>query len=212
MATLGELRTAIGERLQDTSFQSISASSVNAIINETIRFYKYRRYWFNETSAVVNCTVGNPVLTGVPSNLLYELQNGGLTIVYANASYPLCKVDTASYDVINIQALGMPDKYTYRAQQFELYPYPNVNYAVTMRYIRDYADLVNDGDSNDFTNIAEKQVLYNALSRIYAEYKMDSNMESYYTARADNEEQNILKRSSALSGTGTLTTETRIFV
>ena len=212
MATLGELRTTIGQMLQDTSFQSISASSVNAVINQTIRYYKFRRYWFNETSATLTCTANNPVLSGIPSDFLYELQNGGMAINYSNATYPVCKTDTASYDVMNIQARGMPNFYVYRANQFELYPYPNLAYSVTLRYIKDYAALVNDTDSNDFTNIAEMQILYNALSRIYAEYKMDSNMEAYYTSRADNEEQNLLKRSSALSGSGTLVTETRIFV
>lgn len=211
MATLGELRTKVGERLQDATFQSISASSVTAIINDAIRFYKYRRYWFNETEADLTCTASNPVLPGIPSDFLYELKRGALAIEYGNAVYPLSKIDTETYDNMNTEGLGMPGVYCYRNNEFSLYPYPNFAYAVKFRYIKDYAELVNDVDYNDFTTIAPNMVLYNALSRIYAEFKQDPNMESYYSARADNEEANIMKRSSALSGSGTLTTEKRLF-
>lgn len=211
MATLGELRAQIGERLQDTSFQSISASSVNTIINEAISYYKFRRYWFNEEEASLICTSGNSVLSGVPSDFLFELSRGGLSVIDNSYVYPLQKVDTFTYDANDIGVRGIPSMYVYRDKTFDLYPIPDTAYPITLRYIKDYSDLVNDVDSNDFTNIAERMIRYNALSRIYAEYKMDSAMEAYYTARADNEEQNLLKRSSALSGSGTLAVETRIF-
>lgn len=212
MATLGSLRGLIADRLQDPNYQSISASSVNAVINDSLRFYKFRRYWFNETEDDLPCTVNDPILPSLPSDFLYELNRGGLSIYYSNAVYPLVKIDTERFDNLNTEGLGMPAFYVYRNNQIELYPYPNVAYSVKLRYIKDYADLVNDVDYNDFTTIADRVILYDALSRIYAEYKQDPNMESYYSARAENEEANILKRSSALSGSGTLACETRIFL
>lgn len=212
MATLGSLRGLIADRLQDPNFQSISASSVNAVINDSIRFYKYRRYWFNETETTLTCTVSNPILPSIPSDFLFELDRGAMAINYSNSVYPVVKINTEQYDCRNVEGLGMPEVYVYRNNQFEVYPYPNVAYSVKLRYIKDYADLVNDVDSNDFTTIADRVILYDALSRIYSEYKQDPNMESYYSNRAVNEEANILKRSSALSGSGTLATETRIFV
>ena len=48
-------------------------------------------------------------------------------------------------------------------------------------------------------------IIYNALSRIYAEYKQDPNMEQYYTARAKDEELNLKRRSDSLTGSGVLT-------
>ncbi len=210
MATLGELRAQIAERLQDTSLQSISASSVNTIINETISYYKFRRYWFNEKEATLSTTADSAVLSGIPSDFLFELSRGGLSVIDNQYVYPLQKVDTFTYDANDIGTRGIPSMYVYRDRTFDLYPIPERVYPVTLRYIKEYADLVNDVDSNDFTTIGERMVRYNALSRIYAEYKMDAQMEAYYTARADNEEQNLLKRSSALSGTGTLAVETRI--
>ena len=212
MATLGSLRGLIAERLQDPNFQSISASSVNAVINDSLRFYKFRRYWFNETEADLTCTTNNPVLSPLPSNFLNVLLRGGLAVYYSNSVYSLSKIDTERYDNMNTNNLGLPAFYTYRNNRIELYPYPNLNYSVKLRYIKDYPDLVNDVDSNDFTEIADRVILYDALSRIYAEYKQDPNMEEYYSNRAVNEEANILKRSSALSGSGTLAIETQLFV
>lgn len=211
MATLGSLRGLIADRLQDPNYQSISVSSVNAIINDSIRYYKYHRYWFNETEATITLTAENPVMPNLPSDFLYELSRGGLAINYSNATYPLVKISTEQYDQRDVNGLGMPETYTFRNQQIELYPWPNTNYTLVLRYIKDYADLVNDVDSNDFTDIADRVILYDALSRIYSEYKQDPNMESYYSNRANDEEANILKRSSALSGSGTLAIETRIF-
>jgi len=64
---------------------------------------------------------------------------------------------------------------------------------------------VNGTDTNDFTVYADRMIIYNALSRIYAEYKQDPNMEQYYTARAKDEELNLKRRSDSLTGSGVLT-------
>lgn len=204
MATLEQIRNTIGEVLQDTAFMSVSVSSVTSVINDVVNYFKFRRYWFNETEADLTATVGNPVLSGMPSDFLREIEHGGLTIRYSNIVYPLKKISTESYDKMDNSGLGLPRFYTYRNNRIELYPYPSDAYTVRLRYLKDYAELSLNSDSNDFTSNADRLVRYEALARIYAEYKQDDKMESYYTARSASEENNLLKRSNALSGSGSL--------
>lgn len=205
MATLAEIRTKIAERLQDPSFTSITSASVDSVINDALRYYKYHVFWFNEKSTIITLNQGDPVIPNIPADFLVELQSGGLTIHYSNLFYPLRKISSDVYDGSNVEGIGIPYVYTYRSQQFEVYFYPNIAYDLTLRYIKDYADLVNGTDTNDFTVYADRMIIYNALSRIYAEYKQDPNMEQYYTARARDEELNLKRRSDSLTGSGVLT-------
>lgn len=205
MATLADIRTKIAERLQDPSFTSISSASVDSVINEALRYYKYHVFWFNESVYTVVLTQGNPVVPSLPSDFLMELTSGGLTIHYSNLFYPLRKISSDVFDGMNVEAVGIPYVYTYRNKQVEVYFYPNIAYTLTIRYIKDYADLLTGTDTNDFTVYADRMITYNALSRIYAEYKHDPNMEAYYTARAKDEETNLKRRSDSLAGSGSLT-------
>ncbi len=203
--TLLSIRTRIGERLQDTSFQSISAASVTDVINQTLKYYKFRRFWFNDKEVDITLTQSTAVVPSMPTDLLCELPDGGLTILYSNVYYPLQKVSSQIYDSDNVSATGLPYQYTYRAQQYEVYFLPNIAYTLKFRYLKDYADLAANGDTNDFLTYADMMIYYNALSRIYGEYKQDEKMSGYYTSRANDEMENVGRRTSALTGTGQLT-------
>lgn len=210
MATLAEIRTRVAEVLQDPNFTSISSASVNAVINDSLRYFKYRRYWFNEAKTTLSLNIADPLLYGIPSDFLCELEKGGLSIYYSQRYFPLEKIPTEVYDLHNIQGRGRPYVYTYRNQQFEVYFYPDLAYDLILRYLKNYDTLVYDEDQNDFTIYADLMIRYDVLSRIYAEYKQDDKMESYFTAKRNDEERNLLKRSNALTGSGTLTKDSFI--
>ncbi len=212
MATLADLRTRIAERLKDPSFQTISAASVNLVINQTLHYYKYRRFWFNDSEVDITLNVGDPLVPNIPADLLTELPTGGLVINYSTVFYKIEKRSGDIYDQENVSGVGLPYIYCYRDQNYYLYFYPNIAYTLKFRYIHDYADLVNDSDNNDFTNNCDMMMMYNALSRIYGEYKQDPTMEKYYTSRADDEEKNINRRSDILNGSGTLTLDSYLLM
>jgi hypothetical protein len=182
----------------------VSLANVTDAINQSLRYYKYRRFWFNDAEQDITLTQGNPVVPNIPSNFLQELPEGGLTIAYSTVFYPLEKRTSEVFDNENVQGLGLPYCYVYRAQQFEVYFYPNIAYTLKLRYLKDYSDLAASSDTNDFLTYADMMIYYNALSRIYAEFREDSEMETYYTARAENEMNNVMLRSSHLVGTGSL--------
>lgn len=214
--TLATLTNRIGERLQDTSFQSISLASVIDVINQSLRYYKFRRFWFNDRAVPGGITLvqGQNLVPNIPSDFLVELPEGGLTIFYGNVYYPLEKRSSEIFDSENVSGIGLPYMYTFRAQNqanysagnqgFEVYYKPNIAYTLLFRYLGDYPDLVNSTDTNDFLAYADMMIYYNALSRIFGEYKQDSKMEAYYTSRANDEEENVSRRTTGLAGTGQL--------
>lgn len=202
--TLLTLQTRIGARLKDPAFQSVALSDVTDVLNQSLEFYKYRRFWFNDKEADITLTQGQPVIPNIPADFLQELPEGGLTIAYSTVFYPLEKRTSQVFDNENVEGVGLPYCYTYRAQQFEVYFYPNIAYLLKFRYLKDYPALAAGSDTNDFLNFADMMIYYDAMSRIYGEFKEDKDMESYYTARAANEMQNVMLRSSHLTGTGSL--------
>lgn len=205
--TLSTLQNRIGERLQDTSFQSISLAAVTDVINQVLKYYKFQRFWFNDEMQPLTLTQGVGIIpaANMPADFLCEIPDGGLTILFGKIYYPLQKVSSVIFDSENISGIGLPYIYTYRAEQYEVYYLPNNNYTLNLRYLKDYTDLASGSDTNDFLNYADMMIYYNALSRIYGEFKQDSKMEAYYTSRAEDECTNVSRRTSALTGTGTLT-------
>ncbi|MDE2233461.1 MAG: hypothetical protein KGJ90_05120 [Patescibacteria group bacterium] len=206
--TLSTLRNRIGARLQDASFQSVSVSNINDVINQSLRHYKYFRFWFNDNESDITLPQGTPgqpsVVPNIPSDFLQELPQGGLSILYANIYFPLEKRSSMVFDSENVGAIGLPYMYVYRAQQFEVYYLPNIAYTLKFRYIKDYADLVNDTDTNDFLTFADKLIYYDSLMRIFGEFKQDEKMESYYGQKAADEFETVTRRTSSLVATGTL--------
>lgn len=205
--TLLTLQNRIGERLQDTSFQSISLAAVTDVINQVLKYYKFQRFWFNEEMQPLVLTQGVGIIpsANMPTDFLCEIPDGGLTIFFGNRYWKLDKRSSEVFDSENVSANGLPYIYTYRAGQYEVYYLPNNNYTLNLRYLKDYVDLSSGTDTNDFLNYADMMIYYNALSRIYGEFKQDSKMETYYTSRAEDECTNVSRRTSALTGTGTLT-------
>lgn len=205
MATFGQLKTSVLQRLQDPSGQSVSSTIVATVLNDSLAYFKRNRYWFNESVDTITLTVDDPVIPSLPSDFLYELPVGGLVIDYSEMRYPLRKITSAQYDDMNVEGQGLPFVYTYRAQQFEVYYYPDQAYSLALRYIKDYSALANDGDTNDFTVYADRMLLYDALARICTEFMRDPTQTAYYIQQRDNEERNLLRQSDSRTGSGALT-------
>ena len=204
MSTFSELKTRIAKKLLDPNNVAVSAEDVGLAINDAIDFWKEKKFWFNETSQSVTLTVDDPEIT-MPSDFLFEIDTGGFIISYANTEWELKKVHVSEYEANDTAGKGLPYIYTYKGGSWLVYYYPDQAYSLVITYIKDYADLVNDADTNDFTLQAKRLIEYEALSRLYAEFRQDEKMEAYYSNRAKSERNNLRDRTSKVSGTGTLT-------
>jgi len=204
MATFGELKTKIANRLKDPSNIAVTDSQLGDVINESIQFWSKRRYWFNEFEETKALVSNDPVIPALTTTPLYIFKDGGMTINYASTRWPLTKISPSEYDDINDQGRGIPFAYTFRNDQYEVYYYPEQTFNLVVRGVEKYADLSASGNSNDFTINAPDLILYEALSRTYAEFRQDEKMESYYQARALNEHKAITARTSRNNSSGRL--------
>jgi hypothetical protein len=205
MATFGELQTRVSGRLLDPNHTAVPAPDVAASINTAIDYWKQRRFWFNESEYVSVLSVNNPVVNDWPSDFLYEIREGGFTIDYSNMRWPLTKINSRQYDVMNTQGLGLPRYITARDGQHEVYLYPDQPYDLVIRYVKDYPDLVGINDENDFTVFADQLIMYEALARMSAEFRQDDKMEAYYKLAADREYKSLKQRTNSVFSTGRLT-------
>ena len=208
MATLSELRTLIGNKLADGNLIDPTAVQIDAQINSTIEYYETDAFWFSEDIATLTTTAGNSILGGVPADFKQEISPNGLVVVEGEVYYPLQHITPLEYDSIFIvNALGLPRSYTYRDGNFELWYTPDQAYSVRLFYRKTYANLVNDGDSNDFTNRAARLVEYKTLADLLRDYRSDETRALLYDQRVEIEYNKIKKETYNRTATGYLTTE-----
>lgn len=206
MATFGELKQKAANRLQDGNSTAVSSLDVGDAINTAIKYWKKKRFWFNEYKQTVTVLKDNPLVT--VTGLLYLLPRSGMSLVDQLYTYDLPFISPDQYDGYNSQGRGRPYAYTYRNGSYELYWYPDKNYTVNLRGVKDYAPLVLDADFNDFTSEADQLVLYDALSRLYGELRPDPEKSNYYADRAQDEYRSLKSQTAKMNTTGYLARET----
>lgn len=210
MATFGELITSCSKRLLDTSNVAVSTSDVADALNAAIKFYKFQRLWFNESYEGTTLSEASTEIT-LPSDFLVEMPEDGFTIVDNDTRYTLQKVDSAEFNRQKTDGTGLPYIYVYRGGAYEIYYIPDQDYTLEIRYLKDYPPFATDGtgngQSNDFTIYADQLILYDALSRLHGELRQDEKMETYYSARAKNELDNLQLRTRKQNSSGVLTVE-----
>lgn len=208
MATFEAIQQRVSTRLKDPNNVDISVSDVSTVINDAIRHWSKKRFWFNEFEETVTLTAGNPVVTLVSNpNPIEVFKKGGMAINYASTRWPLSKVTSAEYDNMNAEGRGIPFAWVYRNGGYEVYWYPNADYPLIVRGLKRYDDLVNNIDTNDFTNHAVSLVMYEALSRFYAEFRQDEKMEEYYSNRAANEYDTLKSETVKQNASGHINVE-----
>lgn len=208
MATFGEMKTYISERLLDPNNVAVSSSSVAAAINDAIRYWKFRRFWFNEENGVVTLTSQDPVIP-VPSNILVPAYgDDGFTIHYSNTRYPLEKIASQTYDLLYLNnGYGLPRWYARFGGsygEYRVYPNPDQAYTMYCHYLKDYTALSSDSDTNDFTDYADRMICLWALANLSGELRQDSDMENYYRNAAMNEYGNLQVLTGKKNGSGKL--------
>lgn len=210
MATFGALITEAGKKLIDTSNTSVSAADIASALNDAIRYWKKRRFWFNETSSTITLTEDNADVSW-PSDILYELQ---FFITYNSCRYDIAKVSPNEYDAMNDEGAGMPRFFVYRQQDAKVYPYPDQDYTSTLYYVKDYTDFATDTTqdslSNDFTTNADHLILYEALSRLHSERRQDERMAEIFALKAQQEYQHLMYQTNRLHSIGRLQFDTII--
>jgi hypothetical protein len=208
MATLEQIRNRVARKSQDSDFTALSASVVDSEINRAIRFYQNKQFWFNEDKTDITLTAGSNVVPNLPSDLISELQVNGLTLIDQQVKIDLKKIATNLFMERDFDQTGRPYCYTYRNQEYLLLPTPQEAYVLEFRWLKLYPDLVNDSDTNDFTDNAEDLIMLHTLKNIYAEDKEDTERGMYYQNLEDIELKSLQVRNDHRLSTGDLTINT----
>lgn len=207
MATFGELKTAISGRLLDADNTAVSSSSVAASINEAIRYWKYKPFWFNRAYASKTMTIQDGTMPLPDDFLVPDGNDGAFQIDYSNQRYLLKNINSEEYNAIyRGNGYGRPSCYANIGGSYEAYPLPDRAYTLNSSYLKDYATLTSDTANNDFTNNADRLITLWSLANLYGELRQDSKMESYYRNAALDEKKALDAMTNTTNGTGSLST------
>lgn len=205
MATFGALQTAVSKRLLDASNTAVSASDVASAINETIAYWKFRRFWFNEIQDQVTLTAQDAVIPYTGAILVWNSENGSANIEYSNMRYQLTKINQQDYNNLWLgNGYGIPQYYARVGQHYVMYPLPDRNYTLNRTYLKEYDALVDASDTNDFTNYAERLVRLWTVADLIAEFRQDEKMESYFRNSANDAYRQLSVMSDKSDGSGSL--------
>jgi hypothetical protein len=180
---------------------------VAGAINDAISYWKFRRFWFNEVSDQATLTAQSGSFPYPNDFLVPAVDDDGFNIAYSNMRYPLKKISMQIYDGMFLNnGYGIPRYYArIGSDNFQCYPLPDQDYLVNRHYIKDYADLVNLTDTNDFTLYADRLILLWACANLSAELRQDDKMESYFRSAAQDEYKNLQVMTDKSNSPGKLT-------
>jgi hypothetical protein len=206
MATFAEIQTAVSKRLLDANNTAVSVADVAAAVNSAIKYWKFRRFWFNEVNDSATMTIQDGTIP-LPSDFLVPAyDDGAFRIEYSESRYSLTKLSTKEYnDIYAANGFGLPRFYApFNPSQYEVYPLPDRDYTITRAYLKDYAPLVNGTDTNDFTIYADRLITLWAAGNLSGELRQDDKMESYFRNAAMDEFRQLTLLSDKISSSGSL--------
>ncbi len=204
MATLLQIRERVSRKLQDPDNTSRSAAVVDEEINRSVRYYENYRFWFNEDLDTITLVAGQSLVPDIPAALISELQVNGLMLIDAQVKIDLVKLSPPDFFANDQEQTGRPYYYTYRDDQYLLLPIPQQAYSLIFRYLKKYADLAGDTDTNDFTDNAEDLIMLHTLKNMYAEDKQDPELAVYYQGLETSELKSLKERTDNRNNSGYL--------
>lgn len=156
MATFLELQDRIADDLNRTDL----TEQIKKAINRAIQRYQKKKFWFQETTASFSLVAGQEVYVFGVGSVPSDIQDiTSLTLERtANDDYPIYRTTFQEIRRLNDTqgtSTGTPNLWTLYNESFYFSPVPNDTDTINLYYYQNYADLVNDADTNDFTNNAQ---------------------------------------------------------
>lgn len=207
MATLGEINAWVASRLRDSNYTAVSEQSVTDMINQAIRYWKNRRFTFNERTDTTTLFQGDPQVL-LPDTWFLPSIDESFVLQYSGIRYPLKKISEPMYnDFYLSNGVGQPWYFARLANtEYQVFPIPDRDYTLLRFYLRDYDALVENADTNDFTDHAQDLVQYTAAAYGSRDLRQDLNMYEAFYKQAELEYKNLLTNARKANATGSLTT------
>lgn len=170
MATYSDMRARIADELANDG--DISTAQINYAIQDAIKLYERRGWWFNQKTATLSTVAaqefyGSADLADIPN--IVQIDNA--TVTNSGLKTPLRAVDFNTIDDIQDGSVtAEPTAFCVYEQEVRFYPIPDAAYTVTLSYVYRLTTLSADGDSNAWTNDAEELIRQCAKRRIALNY------------------------------------------
>lgn len=209
MANFGTMTSDVSKRLIDPKNTAVSIADVQAAINQSIDYWKFRRFWFNEVNDQAVMTAGDNSFPYPDDFLVPVVQNGGFYMLFGNGKIPLIKIDEVQMDsYYQVNGVGLPRWYARMGDsEYQCYPTPDQNYVVGRHYLKDYVDLSADEDTNDFTDNATRLIELWAIANLVSELRQDTpGTGDYYRNVAQDEYRNLRVLTNKKNAAGQLQT------
>lgn len=206
--TFSQMTDYVSKRLIDPLNTAVSVTDVQLGINQSIDYWKCRRFGFNEVNDQATLTQSSPDIPNASNFLAPAFQDDGFYILFGGVKYPLVKVDEGTMDSLYLSnGFGLPRWYARMGDsEYQVYPIPDTNYTIGRHYIKDYPDLVQPTDNNDFTNNASRLINLWALGNLVSELRQDTpGMGDYYRQAAQDEYRNLRVLTNRKNAAGKLT-------
>lgn len=210
MATLGGMKTRIGDELG----RSDLSSQISLAVSSAILFYKSERFWFNEVRNSFSTIVGterynedNAAVTTIFLNMLYD---DSATLTQNNTPFPLKKITNAEMDALSNagQTQGVPDCYSLYANFIQLYPVPNQVWTVHFSYVTNIDLEIDDAETPEWSDDQiEELIRLHAKVDIFENVTRDFSQADRMRLREAELLRVIRRRTALWVGTGRVVAE-----
>jgi len=176
MTTFASIKSSVRSVIQLEGSTALTSTDglVNLCVNEALcERQRNHELTFNVTVSGALTVSTSTGIIALPSDFLSMTANRSNPVLWTDGTnvYPLVKSNDAEFDAYKYRTggasqTGLPRVYNFRNGQITLFPIPTTTSTVTLTYIKKYDNLVNDGDTNDWTNNADVVLINDAVARV----------------------------------------------
>src|SRR5262245_52679630 len=194
MPAFGDLKAQIANDLRRSNLPS----EIQTAVLDAIRDHETERFWWNETAIYTLDTIaGQEEYTiALQPPILEFIKIDWLRAQVGNTWY-----DVIRYPMDDIERLysspssGQPYDFGYHGNTIRLYPTPDNVYPIRISGHYRLIELVNDADSNEWTNAGKNLIRYSALKRLYL-YPIRDREQVQMAEGAEQRELDYLRRQA----------------
>jgi hypothetical protein len=175
MTTLAQARTIISNRLKAGTDSTLLAA-IDEAINDAIAYHAREQMWFSVGLSSLALASGDYILTpdtpvsgevALPSDFLVQVEDAPFVILENSTNkYPLTHVSWSDYQRMDVDNTGRPRYWTTLGDKFYLYFKADQSYTLELKYLKSYATLSADSDTNDWLNNGLGVIVNKALSEL----------------------------------------------
>jgi hypothetical protein len=193
MPSYSEMRARIADELANDG--AITAAQINYAIQDAIKHYERREWWFNSNIGTFNTVASQELYTATDwPELASAVQIDAMTVTYNTVKSPMRAVSYVEIDDRQTGfVLAVPRNFAYYDQALRLFPIPNGAYPITVSYARRFTSLSDDDDTNAWTTEAEELIRQAAKSRIAANYLQADDLAARFGAMEQRAYANLLQ-------------------